>query len=159
MKVLQTLNRVPPGGWRYHIPELGVDVKRPQWAFLVEEVRNAYLNNGKKIPKNLEWTIQDYLCDQIPVGSQPGWCIDASPPSMADMLKRATHALSEWAQKGFPLTTEEQLVERREICEQCPMWKPSTAFGLGACGACGCTGLKLTVATEKCPQGKWKELA
>jgi hypothetical protein len=158
MKVLHTLDRVPPGSWRFQSEEFGLNVQRPQWAFLLEEVRNMYFNNDKPVPANLSFIIQDWLCDQIKIEHQTAWCHDVTPPSKMDMLKRAAHALKEWASKGFPLVTDEQLLERRATCEQCPMWKGDSGLGLGACGACGCTGLKLTVATENCPQGKWKAL-
>ena len=41
--------------------------------------------------------------------------------------------------------------ERLEICRACEHYELAT----GRCRKCGCSGLKLELATEKCPIGKW----
>ena len=45
------------------------------------------------------------------------------------------------------------------ICRRCPYLRPSARWGLGMCahGKCGCTirRMKIRLATEKCPRGKW----
>jgi len=155
MKILQRLNKVPPGGWQYTIPELGIPVKQLQWAFLVQEVRNTYLNNKKKAPANLEHEIQDQICDGIELGSQSRWCQDHTPPTKKELLARATHALREWVSAGLKTVSEEVLLQRREICRQCPYYTSENRFGVQACGKCGCTGLKLWSPTEQCPDGRW----
>lgn len=74
-----------------------------------------------------------------------------------DQATRATRAAARSAiayAKGQRITvsTEEE-EERRQTCEACP-YLDAERF---KCNACGCSklGLKLTLATEDCPKGRW----
>ena len=82
-------------------------------------------------------------------------------PTVADMASHLELALRAWTKAGFPTVTAEQYKERALICEKCPLWDGLARFGLGKCKACGCTGLKRWLATERCthPQGsRWPAL-
>ena len=65
-------------------------------------------------------------------------------------------AFARWAGAGFKMRTQEQIDERLAICQACDK------FNGDACSVCGCncnaTGLlnKLALASESCPEGKWK---
>ena len=62
----------------------------------------------------------------------------------------------DWAEKGFILVNESQLIERLKECAACPFWDKEAFSGTGKCEKCGCsTQAKLRLALEKCPIGKW----
>ncbi len=84
-----------------------------------------------------------------------------SEPTLADLATNFTGAVARWAGQGFPTVPAEQYVARAAVCEACEFWDGTARLGLGKCNApgCGCTKLKRWLATEKCPLGKWPELA
>ena len=80
-------------------------------------------------------------------------------PSLLELAKNFTTALTRWVKAGAPVVNEEVYRERISICETCEYWKPEARMGLGKCSApgCGCTKLKLWLKTERCPLGKWDQ--
>lgn len=62
---------------------------------------------------------------------------------------------AQWAKAGFPIVSGEVLSERKGICAACEFWNADAFGGLGRCGKCGCSGVKLRLATSKCPLKKW----
>lgn len=62
---------------------------------------------------------------------------------------------AKWAKAGFPIVSGEVLSERKGICAACEFWNADAFGGLGRCGKCGCSGVKLRLATSKCPLKKW----
>ena len=152
MQILHEKYKVPPGGWRYEVD--GKEFRGTSLPYLVASVREYYFANDKTPPKDLDVVIQDQICKRIPDGETR--CADWSKPSLAELLMRAARALARFATSGFTLVSPSQLLERREVCEKCSFWNGESSFGLGRCGSCGCTGLKLYAASETCPQKKWK---
>ncbi len=149
--------KVPAGGQFVYVdPDSGLRIEHPFFAQLMENARkHREVNN---FPIGLEWRHQfeTNVCQNTPV---PGLCVDIELPSM---LARAGHlmkAVSDFALSGFKTCTYEQVAERQSICEGCPHWG-GAAGGLVfiACGKCGCTRIKLALATEKCPKDKWPVL-
>lgn len=78
--------------------------------------------------------------------------LDAMATSAAYALWRAVAAATHGAQV---LVTPETFSVRQETCGLCPHRDPAARFRLGKCRVCGCTRLKLWLATERCPLGKW----
>jgi hypothetical protein len=78
-----------------------------------------------------------------------------SPPTAAEMAHNLKETLSAWARHGFPIASEEVRVERQATCDACMWWQQDAFFGSGRCLKCGCSVLKLALATAKCPIGKW----
>jgi hypothetical protein len=80
-----------------------------------------------------------------------------SEPRMADLVSNFTGAISEWILAGFPIVTRELALERAETCRACPFWDAKARLGLGKCGSpkCGCTKIKVWLATSKCPEARW----
>jgi len=154
MQILHEQNKVPPGGWRYTVD--GQTFRGTSLPMLIASVREYYFSNKKIPPKDLDMIIQDQICKSIPDPERK--CADGSPPTKAELLVRAAKAMFRWAASGFKTTTAEELVERRDICQSCSSWQGESAFGIGRCGSCGCYGLKLYVASEKCPKDKWKAI-
>ena len=80
--------------------------------------------------------------------SSPG----VATPSLADMTKSFASSVYGWARAGFAVASEETKSERLAICRECEFWKEGK---YGRCMKCGCSGIKLWLATERCPIGKW----
>ena len=154
MQVLHQTETTPPKGWTYEVE--GKVISAVSFQYLVNNVRSHYHSIDKIPPKNLELVIMDSICQGLPIGEQETRCRYTEPPTWSQLLSKAAYALSKWTSKGFQLVTEDQLLERRNTCTECSFWNGESAFGIGRCGSCGCTGVKLHVATEKCPHDKWE---
>ena len=66
-------------------------------------------------------------------------------------------AMAKWVAAGRPMRTHDEIAERLAICHGCERLKNDV------CLSCGCQCIeteivmnKLTLATEKCPLGKWE---
>lgn len=77
------------------------------------------------------------------------------PPPMTQQLASFLQAITAWASAGFKMATPQQVQQRIEVCQSCEHWKPDGAFGMGRCMKCGCTSMKLALATSACPIGRW----
>lgn len=66
---------------------------------------------------------------------------------------RFLEAMAKWRKAGYALAPDQELLHRQEACRGCQDRK-ELWWGFG-CRVCGCTGVKLHLATEKCPVGKW----
>jgi hypothetical protein len=71
------------------------------------------------------------------------------------LLDAAVNTVKRVAKGEEVLATDEVLAERKATCLECPQWNPRGWGGGGRCEACGCSGLKLTLAASQCPIGKW----
>jgi hypothetical protein len=76
-------------------------------------------------------------------------------PTSAEMAANLTRALAEWTRHGFPVATQEVRDQRQAICDGCEWWESNAMFGTGRCRRCGCSKLKLALATSVCPVAKW----
>jgi len=148
---------VPPGGWIY-IDEDGNKFRGTTLEHAVVVVREAYFASKKTPPKNLEYAIMDQICKRLESDPHSDRCFDYTPPTKTELLTRAGNAIKNFVNNGFKLVTAEQLLDRRAVCEECSLWNGEGSFGMGRCGSCGCTGLKLHVASEKCPLNKWEDI-
>lgn len=72
-----------------------------------------------------------------------------SEPTLAELILNGAQAAWRWAASGFTVVDNHTLSLRRMTCEACEHWTGLT------CRKCGCTRLKVWLATEKCPAGKW----
>ena len=79
-----------------------------------------------------------------------------STPSIPQMLKTASKAVTNFARSGFATTDPKTLASREATCRGCDMWDAKAVNETGRCRKCGCaTWAKLRMASEKCPLGKW----
>lgn len=74
-------------------------------------------------------------------------------PTLAEMLKNVSRAAANWAAAGFPVTEQRTYMHRAATCATCP--HHSADAWVHACAICGCSGIKLHLASERCPAGKW----
>jgi hypothetical protein len=74
---------------------------------------------------------------------------------MAINLARAAGRIVTAAVQGEPIRVPAEVLEqRRSICLPCEANGLRESGGI-KCTRCGCSGIKLTLATEECPVGKW----
>lgn len=76
-------------------------------------------------------------------------------PTFTELAENFSKATAAWTASGFKIVGEQEYQSRGAICEQCPKWDGAARFGLGKCRLCGCTKMKLWLATSKCPLEKW----
>ncbi len=76
-------------------------------------------------------------------------------PTTFQMAKNLASSAVRWAQSGFALADTETLENRKTICNACEHWESEANLGLGKCQKCGCTSVKLRLASETCPIDKW----
>ena len=154
---IQHRNNVPPGGgWVYIQPESGMAFKHPDLMRVKAMVKAHRLANNYPIGTNFEKEIEDAICT-----SNPELCTDATPLSELTFLQRVSKfavASITWVASGFKVVNASQYNDRLNICQSCDRWQGEKVFGLGVCGSCGCTGIKLYAASEKCPLNKWGKL-
>jgi len=72
-----------------------------------------------------------------------------------DQASRFASSMAKWAMKGFKIVPQEIENQRKEICDSCEFWDKTAFFGNGKCMKCGCSSMKMRLAHEKCPIGKW----
>ena len=157
MQAISDIGTVPPGGWTY-IDEDGNKFRGTTLAYTVDAIRQSYFASKKTPPKNLEYAIMDQICKRLESDPHSDRCFDYTPPTKTELLTRAGNAIKNFVNNGFKLVTADQLLDRRAVCEECSLWNGEGSFGMGRCGSCGCTGLKLHVASEKCPLNKWEDI-
>jgi hypothetical protein len=68
-------------------------------------------------------------------------------------LSRLRSAVASWNRSGREITPKATRQARLEACKACPYYKADGNIGLGECQApgCGCSRLKVWLATETCP--------
>ncbi len=83
--------------------------------------------------------------------------VETSLPSLMIRGWNFAAAMARWALAGMPRRTQEQIDVRLAICQACP------ALQNDHCTKCGCACVennrlinKLSLSTEKCPDGKWQ---
>ena len=159
-----TPNEVPPGGWRWTHPETGYLFNGNSFEELLKSVRLFLLNNnypvpkelGQKVLRSLDETIQE---DMHRRGLPPYPLVRTTDkPTVSQMARNFAHAATVWAKSGFQNVSQEVYQNRLDQCQACGFWNGESAFGYGKCGKCGCSGLKLFMATTRCPlePPRWK---
>jgi len=152
-------NQVPPGGnYRYVQPETGMEFLGQTPGVVFKKVREHRIANNIPV-RHLEQQVVDQFC-----AAQPDRCEDVDPdsgqPTPLEKAKRFALAMGRWAASGFKVADDATYRERVAICEGCQYWRgEGNEPGTGRCGKCGCSGLKLCLATERCPEGKWEAKA
>jgi hypothetical protein len=150
MKTLLTPNTVPPGQWRWTHPETGVELYGANFDALLLAAREYCRKNSLPIGVEFEQRIIDDLCAR-----NPQICSDTEPPTVSEMAATFAGSVKRWVSNGMGVTNFETYHARLSVCKTCDRWNGEALFGLGRCGKCGCSGLKLYMDTEKCPLSKW----
>lgn len=148
------INHTPPNMWRYRHPTTGYLIEGAYSMSRLYAMVKDYCkaNNLPDIP-NLERELVAYICN-----AEPTYCESTEPPSYAQRAKTFARAMTDWMAGGLKSVTHEQYEQRLEICKICPYWRGQGALGFGSCGKCGCSGLKLYLPTQACPDGRWNAI-
>lgn len=83
---------------------------------------------------------------------------EVAVPSLPQKAKNFAGAMIDWAKCGFKLVDDTVLAERKAICIACEFWQGDGYMGAGKCSKCGCSGVKLKLASSNCPIGKWRAI-
>ena len=109
---------------------------------------------------NLPWQeVEQYMQDQICAREEGDYCVDSETglpsPSLMAMAGSAIKSATVWMLHGAPIAAREEVERRSAICLQCPHFDKYGYNGHGKCTKCGCSGLKLAMETEECPDHRW----
>jgi Family of unknown function (DUF6171) len=64
-------------------------------------------------------------------------------------------SMAKFGRAGFPIASSDEAERRMAVCKECDRYS-----SLGVCVECGCVlKLKVLVATEECPIGRWAATA
>ena len=111
-------------------------------------------NCGMKITAETEQTeAPKFICNR------PLKRVEGQEVSFAQKLKNFAKATAEHVANGLPMCTEEEIIQRHNICLGCEFFKDDT------CSKCGCPLVrtkqfvsKLSWADQECPVGKWGKI-
>lgn len=154
-EILERFRTDPPRGglWKYRHPISKHEFRSHQIPALLDSVRRHEEANGYPVTTAAE--IESQLCINHPFSCGDG------EPTFREKASNFTHAMVDWAKAGFPVSSSEVLQQRLDICQACEYWRGSRGGTLlsGSCRKCGCSGVKLGLATQACPIGKWEAVA
>lgn len=150
-------SRVPAGGFQYTQKETGAVFIAHTIGRIVKDVQDHRKANSLPLPattQELTAEIENSMCLERP------WICEDSPgstggPTILQMVSNFATSITRWAKEGFPTVDEATFNARVAKCAQCPHQKGWSTIGIMRCRLCGCANgtksLKLTMATEKCP--------
>jgi hypothetical protein len=81
----------------------------------------------------------------------PGQAPRPPVPTLGELAVNFTEAIAGWAKAGFKTVAREIYEHRLSICSACEFWQADAILGTGKCRKCGCSKVKLWLATSKCP--------
>lgn len=116
-------NEVPPGGFRYLVPETGVLIQGPSFDDLKSEVKKHLKANARLIPIDLEEQIETWICEQMPAGICKRGLGETRAPSATvgfQQIIDGTSTLLDWFIKGRKRVEKEESERRIKICAACP---------------------------------------
>jgi hypothetical protein len=157
MKEVIHKSNVPAGGYYYYVdPDSGAQFKHPYYAELFNMATKHRTVNNFKLGDDWELVFSDIVCSSTPSAV----CADSYSQDTLSKMTRFGKALLNWAKQGFPVCTEEQLAERRAVCESCIHFGGAKEILKVGCKKCGCSGLKLALSSERCPDNppRWKAI-
>lgn len=145
---------VPPGGgWLYVHQETGTRIEESSVENLLIAARNWHRMNSYPVPVDFAQVIAQQVCARC-----PEFCGSTEPPTATDKAMEFASAAIHWIRQKAPVVSLEVFQERQSKCESCELYGGARTFGFIGCGKCGCTGLKLYLATSTCPldEPRWK---
>ena len=148
------INQTPPGLWRWVHPQSGYKFGGAHGlGRLLVMIREYNQANGYTDPLKLDHLVIQYMCEQ-----EPDWCVSSEPPTLKQRAQSFARAAVDWVSSGFKVVPNEEYERRLEICHGCHYFRGVNITGFGACAKCGCSGLKLFLPTQSCPDNppRWK---
>lgn len=74
-----------------------------------------------------------------------------SEPSFIELSGNFAAAMAGWINAGFKIVDRDEYERRAQTCRSCDYWDAFARMGAGRCARCGCSGLKLWLASSACP--------
>lgn len=142
--------------WTYTHAETGTKMTASSFENLLIKAKAWHRTNNFPIPHDFGQIIAEQIC-----AVAPDFCYSTEPPTLAEKLRTVAAAMKNWIRQRAPIASAEVILERQSICESCELFGGVRSVGFVSCGRCGCTGLKVYLATEKCPlpEPRWKAVA
>lgn len=149
----------PPGGYSFTEPSTAVKFHAWNLQALFGMVRKHRIANKIPQAKPLQIDVEEQICI-----ARPELCWEVNEKgdriTMYQLGGDFVKAMWRWAKAGFEIVPTEIFDERKNTCLTCEFWRGYHDYGVGYCGKCGCAAGRVSVkqwmATEKCPQNKWK---
>ena len=139
---LITRDQVPPGRFRFIVPETGYRIDGElSMEGLLSRVKKHYNDNNIQLPKDWEKSVEDQLCRQLP----SGWCqyTDGTPAKgaksilSAESIIKGIKSLSTMASSAISgdevFVDQNEANRRAEICARC--YQNMTTNFCAGCGA------------------------
>ena len=82
---------------------------------------------------------------------------ELKPDDLGQVAKNFINAMKSWQAAGRPVVSKQVWNERLKICRGCDWWQEIAHTKIARCRKCGCSTVKLLLATSKCPLNppKW----
>lgn len=154
MRKVRDISAVPKGGTFIYVHENGYEQRHPYFNQLKEFVKQYKLANNFPITLTFDDEFEQNVCAH----AADITCEEFVPPSLLGRLSSVAKALYRSAKSGFKVVAAEQFEERKAICGACNYYRGDNGLLKIACARCGCSGVKLHVASEHCPIYKWNSL-
>lgn len=137
---------VPPGGWRFTVPQTGTRVLGGNHAELVNFAIADLVAHGIPVPIDYTQAFDDELCRQLPMHCEVVAPVTRETRQLtAGDAIRFLKVLREWAGVGGELVPQAEADRRAEICAGCPYNVPVTG-----CSVCqGISGMVLGLINNR----------
>lgn len=146
-KVRDSASGAIGGMWVWKHPETGYVIRHSNFKGCRDQVKIFLRANNYPIGSNFDQEFEENLC----ANGAPNLCEDFVPPTLLEKMSTFAQALyragKQWRQ---PLVDAEELQRRRNICAECSYYGGSTNLLKVACQKCGCSGIKLALASQHC---------
>lgn len=140
MLTLSNKFEVPPGGWRFHVPQTGADLVSTDHSRLYNTAVLHLEEHGIPVPVDYLEQFNDTLCHQINADCEVVVPATNETRSMtAGDALRFLRVMREWAGVGGELVPQAEADRRAEICAGCPYNIPITG-----CSVCQGIAGKIT---------------
>lgn len=127
---------MPPGGWRFTVPETGLLITGATPKVLTKKVRSHMEANSIEIPEPFREWFEDALCVQMNLG--PKFCGRPAPVLPKGVMKGLTlGTAARFLRTMMKVLEDREFVGREEaesrvaICNSCPI-----SGGIGGCAGC-----------------------
>jgi hypothetical protein len=150
-KVLNTSKGPPGGKWIYVCPEDGEHITAQSFIVIKQRALNYRKINNYPVGSNWDDDFEQNLCEHMHLSV----CTDWSPPTLGQKLENLKQSLLNYARSGFTVTDSDKVKARLDICMDCNYYSGQRGTLKIMCKKCGCTGLKLFMASSVCPDKKW----
>lgn len=162
MNVIANSTLVPHGGGFVYVdPDSGLRLIHCTVGHLGIMARKHRQANN--YPIGAHWG-QDFI-DNVCANTPGDICVDEELPTVVQRAKSMARALFESARGGFKTLSAEEVQARLTACETtgpgggaCESFRGVKGLFHVACGACGCTKLKMHLKSSVCPKNRWPEL-